>query len=182
MTKNSKQVPENGVKVLEKSVDVLENYVTLRKIENSWRKIECTFRKKWISFGKVVYVPEKSVHAPENWNQAVENMVYGPENWIYFPEKSAHVPENIENQNRHWKIELFVSKNLCTGIWQLAEIPENYLHSSESNYINRYGINNGELIYCRRIILFENFYSQSEFSTPWIYFPKKLIWKPLKGT
>ena len=66
-----------------------------------------------------MYVPEKSVHAQENWNQAVENMVYGqenfcyaPENCIHSPEKSVYALENIENQNTHSKIEVFVSKNI----------------------------------------------------------------------
>ena len=65
-----------------------------------------------------MYGPEKSVHAQENWNQAVENMVYGqenfcnaPENCIHSPEKSVHALEKTKNQNRHCKIELFISKN-----------------------------------------------------------------------
>ena len=41
----------------------------------------------------------------------------------------------------------YIHNNPCTVKWQLAERPEDYLHSSASNYINGYGIYDVELIY-----------------------------------
>ena len=65
-----------------------------------------------------MYVPERCVLNQENSDRVTEKIVSGrenycetPENLIYSPENVVNAPDKSENQNKHIKIELFVSKN-----------------------------------------------------------------------